>query len=60
MDVPYHFVHEKYEKTQKYQLITLAIANIMTKSLPCENFQNFRYLMGFVNMNSLPFIAYGK
>jgi hypothetical protein len=28
-------------KTQKYQLITLAIANIMTKSLPCEKFQSF-------------------
>jgi hypothetical protein len=47
-------------KTQKYQLTTLAIANIMTKSLPNENFQNFCYLLGVVNMNFLSFTAYGK
>jgi hypothetical protein len=47
-------------KTQKYQLTTSAIANIMTKSLPNESFQKFHYLMGVVNMNFLSVIAYGK
>jgi hypothetical protein len=47
-------------KTQKYQLTTLAIVNIMIKTLTNENFQNFRYLMGVVNMNFLSFTAYGK
>jgi len=47
-------------KTQKYQLITLAIANIMTKFLPNESFEKFHYLMGVVNMNFLSFTAYGK